>query len=301
MSIGLKSKDILYIGRDLKNIIFNLMLKEKEKVESWLKKQADDLRIKDILLATYMTKRIDYTDFITIDEELKTEQVEKKIKDIYGKIKRVDKIRLFIDQARKYFTPGRDSYKICIFIEDILKRETRVNFNCNFREDYVKIMYSWHPNRKYFSTEYMFLKSNHIGLYLYYEILKKWVGEVIDIKYNLNDKKEFNLYSVSRDEITGNLYIHTINDIEIKIDTYLNKIERNNFPYEEIKYELINELIKVIKNDYDKVLEYLGEGNNRIKMRKVILYNIDLFIDKLRNSRLLDLLGIYNKSQCMII
>jgi len=80
MSIGLKTKDILYIGKDLRDIIFNLMLKEKEKVESWLEKQADDLRIKDILLATYMTKRIDYKDLhiITIEEELKTKQVEKK-------------------------------------------------------------------------------------------------------------------------------------------------------------------------------------------------------------------------------
>jgi len=80
MSIGLKTNDILYIGKDLRYIIFNLMLKEKEKVESWLEKQTDDLRIKDILMATYMTKRIDYTDLrnITIDEELKTEQVEKK-------------------------------------------------------------------------------------------------------------------------------------------------------------------------------------------------------------------------------
>jgi len=36
MSIGLKTNDILYIGRDIKNIIFNLMLKEKEKVKSCL-------------------------------------------------------------------------------------------------------------------------------------------------------------------------------------------------------------------------------------------------------------------------
>jgi len=302
MSIGLKTKDILYIGKDLRDMIFNLMLK-KEKVESWLEKQADDSRIKDILLATYMTKRIDYTDLrsITIDEELKTGQVEKKIEDIYGKIKYVDKIRLFINQARIYFEPGRDSYKICDFVEDILKRETRVNFSYNFREDYAKIIHSWHPSRNYFLIANMFLSSGHIGLYLYYEILKKWVWIIVDFIDHIMEEKELKAYSDTRKKIIENLYRYAMNDIEIKLNLYLNKIESNNLPYEEMKNELIIELINMIENNYDKISEYFKNESKLIMARKVISSNIGLLRGKLRNPRLTGLLHIDNKSQNMII
>ena len=301
MSIGLKTKDILYIGKDLRDMIFNLMLK-KEKVESWLEKQADDSRIKDILLATYMTKRIDYTDLrsITIDEELKTGQVEKKIEDIYGKIKYVDKIRLFINQARIYFEPGRDSYKICDFVEDILKRETGVNFSYNFREDYAKIIHSWHPSRNYFLIANMFLSSGHIGLYLYYEILKKWVWIIVDFIDHIMEEKELKAYSDTRKKIIENLYRYAMNDIEIKLNLYLNKIESNNLPYEEMKNELIIELINMIENNYDKISEYFKNESKLIMARKVILSN-SLLRGKLRNPRLTGLLHIDNKSQNMII
>ena len=298
ISIGLRSKDILYIGNEIKNIIFNMMLREKEKVESWLEKQADDLRIKDIFLSAYMTNIINN---ITADEELKTDYLSKKIEDIYGKTKYFDKIRLFIDQARIYFDIERDSYKICYFIEDILKREGRINFSCNFREDYAKIICSWHPNRRYFSKEYMFLESKHIGLYLYYEILKEWVGTVVDIKYNIKDKKEFNLYSDKRKKISGNLYIYTIDNIEAKINLCLNKIEFNNFPCEEVKYKLIIELINIIENNYDIALEYFKDKNKLIKARKIILNNIGLLGNEFRNYRLIELLEIDIKPKNMII
>ena len=305
MSIGLKSEDILYIGRDLKNIIFNLMLEEKEKVESWLEKQADDLRIKDILLATYMTKRIDYKYFhdITIKEELKTEQVEKKIEDIYGKIKCVNKIKLFICQVRKYFTPGRDSYKICNFIEDILKREEKINFDYLFREDYAKIINSWHPNRNGVSKEEMFSRSNHIGLYLYYSILKEWKWMTLDFIYHMNKSVEIKVYSDIRNKIIENLYRHTIDDIDIKLDLYLNKIESNNFPCEEIKEEitkeLIIELVNMMENNFGKIAEYFRDISRIEKTkiaRKVVIENIDLFKDKPRSQLLFDLLNISTKS-----
>jgi hypothetical protein len=92
-----------------------------------------------------------------------------------------------------------------------------------------------------------------------------------------------------------------MNNIEIKLNLYLNKIESNNLPYEEIKYELINELINIIENNYDKILEYFKDENKLKILRKVILSNIDLFRDEFRNSRLIELLGIDNKSQNMII
>ena len=252
MSIGLRTKDILYIGRDFKDIISNLMLEEREKVVSWLEKQDDDLRIQDVLLATYMTKKRHYTEYfyvINIDKELKTRQVEKKIKDIYGKIKCADKIRLLIDQDRIYFGKRIHSHKVCDFIDNILKREAKINFNSNFREDYAKIINSWHPNRKYISKEDMFLNSNHIGLYLYYEIIK-------------------------------NLHIHSIKNTETKLDFYLNKIESNNFPYKEIKRKLIMELKNIIENNYDKISEYFIYSSKLIKARKVVIENIDLFRDK---------------------
>jgi len=296
MSIGLKTKDILYIGRDLKNIIFELSLKEKEKVKSWLEKQADDLRIKDIFLAIYMSKGGYY---IMIDKELKTIDVEEKIEDIYGKIKYIDKIKLFVDQTKIYFNPSMDSYKICNFIEDILKREERLNFNCNFIEDYKKIIHNWHPSRKYILKKDMFSNSNHIGLYLYYGILMEW--RWINFEYCINNEKVLNLYSYTRDKIMKNFYSKTMDSIYIKLNLYLNKTEGNNLPCEEIKYELINELIKIIKNDYKKALEYFKDENKLRLVRKVILSNIDLIKDDLRDSKLIELLGIDNKSKNMII
>jgi len=298
MSIGIKTSDVFYIGRYLKYIIFDLTIKEKEKVESWLKNQGDDLRIKDILLATYMNERNGY---VMVDEELKTEQVEKKIEDIYGKIKYFDKIRLFIDQARIYFEPGRYSYKIYDFIENILKREARINFNCNFKEDYEKIIRSWHPNRKSFvaASEDMFLDSNHIGLYLYYNILKEWIKIMLDFRYYINDEKELNLYLHTKKKIIENLYI--IDNAEMKLNFYLNKIESNNFPCEKIKHKLIKGLINITNNNYNTISEYLKDKNKFIRVRKILLSNIELLGDEFRNSRLIELLGIDNKSKNMII
>jgi hypothetical protein len=301
MSIGLRTKDILYIGRDFKDIISNLMLEEREKVVSWLEKQDDDLRIQDVLLATYMTKKIHYTEYfyvINIDEELKTRQVEKKIKDIYGKIKCADKIRLLIDQDRIYFGKRIHSHKVCDFIDNILKREARINFNSNFREDYAKIINSWHPNRKYVSKEDMFLNSNHIGLYLYYEILTKWGGIISYFGHNIPKENKIHLYT--RDKIIKNLHIHSIKNTETKLDFYLNKIESNNFPCEEIKCKLIMELKNIIENNYDKISEYFKDESKLIKVRKVILSNIGLFEGEL-NSRLIKLLQIDNKSRNMTI
>jgi len=298
MSIGLRTKDILYIGKDFRNIIFNLMLKEKEKVESWLEKQTDDSRIKDLLLATYMTKRIDC---ITIDKELKIEQVEKKIEDIYGKIKYVDKIRLFVDQARIYFDEYSNPNLIYNFIEDILKREERIILSHKFIWDYEGIVHSWHPKRHFFLKQERFLDSNHIGLYLYYNILKKWKYTQFGFIDHIKEKKELKIYSNTKDKIIENLYIHAVENIGIKLNLYLNKIESNNLPYKEIKYKLINELIDIIENNHDKILEYLKDEIKLEKARKVILYNIDLFKDKLRNSRLIELFGINIKSQNMLI
>ena len=294
MSIGLRTKDILYIGRDFKNIIFNLMLEEREKVVSWLEKQDDDLRIQGVLLATYMTKKRHYTEYfyvINIDEELKTRQVEKKIKDIYGKIKCADKIRLLIDQDRIYFGKRIHSHKVCDFIDNILKREARINFNSNFREDYAKIINSWHPNRKYISKEDMFLNSNHIGLYLYYEILTKWGGIISYFGHNI--PKENKIYLYTRDEIIKNLHIHPIKNTETKLDFYLNKIESNNFPCEEIKRKSIMELKNIIENNYDKILEYFRYAyEGKLKVRKVIISNFDFFMDKLRDPWFIELLEI---------
>jgi hypothetical protein len=261
MSIGIKSKDILYIGRHFKDIIFNLMLEEREKVVSWLEKQDDDLRIQGVLLATYMTKKRHYAEnfhLIKIDKELKTSQVEEKIKDIYGKIKCTDKIRLLINQDRIYFGKRVYSHKVCYFIYNILKREKKINFNSNFIKDFAKIINSYHPNREYFSKEEMFLNSNHIGLYLYYGILAKW-GEIISCPEN-NINKENELYLYVRDKIAKNLNIHPIKNKEIGLDFYLNKVKNNNLPHEEIKDEIIIELINAIKiNDKEKKIGlYLG-------------------------------------------
>ena len=252
ISIGLKTKDILYIGKEFGNVIFNLMRTEKEKVESWLEKQVDDSRIKDILLPVYMTGMNDY---MMIDKELNIEQLEKKIEDIYGKITYVDKIRLLIDQAKKYFNISNNKYKIFDFIDDILEREVGVNFSCNFREDYVKIISSWHPNRWYFSEKYMFFKSNHIGLHLYYNILQGWEGKIMGII--VNEGKEAKVYTDTKWKMIENLYGHKTDSIKIRLASYLNKIEYNNFPCEELKNNFINEFLNFMKENRNEILKYL--------------------------------------------
>jgi len=296
ISIGLRAKDILYIGEDIRSAIFKLITKEKEKVRSWLEKQIDDLRIKDILLSIYMYKK-DY--YISIDKELKTEYLEKKIEDMYGKIKFFDKIILFINQARKYFTKDVELYKICNFINEILKRETGVNFRHNFTEDYTKIINNCYMNKNYILKKYMFLVPSHIGLYLYYGILRRWVGTIMFSNKNTKKKRKLYLYTI--DKIIKNLHIYAKNSIEIKLGLYLNKIESNNLPCEEIKYELIVELIDIIKNNYTKISEYFKDENKLKLARKVILSNIELIKDELRDLRLIELLGIDNKSKSMII
>jgi len=298
ISIGLRTNEMLYIGEDIRDIIFKLILKEKEKVGPWLEKQADDLIIRDILLSTYMSKKGYYT---KIDEELKIEDLEKKIEDIYGKIKYFEKIILLIDQARKYFTTDMELYKICNFINDILKREEKTNFNRNFIEDYKKIINNWHPKRRYFSTKDMFLESNHIGLYLYYKILKEWEWMPTDFIGHIQEEKEAKVYLGIIDKINKNLYGEKMFSIETRLNSCLNKIENNNFSHEEIKCKFIMELINIIEKYYDIMPEYFKDKRKLIAARKEILSNISLVKDKLRNPRLTGLLGIDNKSQNIII
>jgi len=303
ISVGLKTNDMLYIGKSLKDRIFNLMLKEREKVESWLEKNTDDLRIRDVLFALYMTDRIDYGDRYTIGfkKELKTEHFEKKIEDICGEIKYLDKINFLIYQAKIYFNKGWDTHKICNFIKDILKRELKIDLICDFNRDfigeYAKIIHSWHPNRKYF---FEILRSNHIGLSLYYEMLKRWDWAGIDFIDDIKEEKERNLYLEIKNKIPGNLYRIPMSNIE-KMDLYLNKIESNNLPYKEIKYKLINELINIMKNNYYEILEYFKDESKLIKARKVILSNIKFFRDISSDPILIEKLGICNKSQNMMI
>jgi len=215
---------------------------------------------------------------------------------------------LFICQARKYFTPGRDSYKICNFIKDVLKREEKINFDCLFIEDYAKIINSWHPNRNGVSKEEMFLRSNHIGLYLYYSILKEWKCMTLDFIYHMNKSVEIKVYSDTRNKIIENLYRYTIDDIDIKLDLYLNKMGSNNFPCEEIKEEIKKELrmelINIMKNDYGKILEYFGNINGIKELeiaRRVVIENIDLFADKPRNRWLFNLLNIRTESSYILM
>ena len=101
ISIGLRINDIIYIDKYIKNIIIKLMVDEKGKVKSCLKNQSDDLRFKDLFLAIYMSK-IDITNNI-ISIKSPNANLDKKIKDIYSKIRTSDKIIILINHFRKYF------------------------------------------------------------------------------------------------------------------------------------------------------------------------------------------------------
>ena len=131
---------------------------------------------------------------------------------------------------------------------------------------------------------------------------------ILDFIYHMNKSVEIKVYSDTRNKIIENLYRHTIDDIDIKLDLYLNKIESNNFPCEEIKEEitkeLIIELVNMTENNFGKIAEYFWDISRIEKTeiaRKVVIENIDLFKDKPRNQLLFDLLNISTKSFNMII
>ena len=293
ISIGLKSKDLLYTGTLIRYIIFKLMQQEREKIESWLKKQADDLRIKDILLSIYISG----SNYKIIEKKLKTKNIEKKMEDIYGKIKHINKIILLINQARIYFNKCYNLYKICDFICDILKREEKINFTDNFKRDYKEIILGWHPNLKNVLEGFVrpFSKLNHFGVFLYYEILMEWRWAYFD--YYIKNEKELNLYNRLKGEIIRNFYKKERDGIYKKIDLYLNKIEINNLPDKEMIIEIIN----MTKEGDGRILEHFKDESKIKILRKGILSNIESLGDEFRSSKLIELLGIYNKSQNMII
>ena len=129
-------------------------------------------------------------------------------------------------------------------------REVVKNFNDNFKRDYEKIKSAWHPRRKWIHGDEMFLDSNHIGLYLYYDILQKWIPEremdeinsryadrgsygfsvlykifkwptrVIDFREYINEKKEYDIFKDTRKRIIENYYGARYNK-EKKLGFYL--------------------------------------------------------------------------------
>jgi len=270
ISIGLRTKDIIYISNNIKHMICILMQKEKEKLESWLEKQADDSRIKDILLLNYISIYI-YGYYSIIKGELEDEQVEKKIEDIYGKINCSDKVRLLVDQARMRFSNNYE-HKICDFIYGILKRQTKINFKSKFIKDYERIIRLWHPNRRNSDEleEYTFLKSNHVGLYLYHEILSDYRTKV-NFKDYISGETERKAYSAIKGKITENLYTKTMS-------AHLNKIENNNFPYEEIKDEFIKDLIYNINNNNYEISEFFKDLDRIKQFKEIILSKFRIYI-----------------------
>ena len=130
----------------------------------------------------------------------------------------------------------------------------------------------------------------------------------LDFIYHMNKSVEIKVYSDTRNKIIENLYRHTIDDIDIKLNLYLNKIGSNNFPCEEIKEEIKKELrmelINIMKNDYGKILEYFGNINGIKELeiaRRVVIENIDLFADKPRNRWLFNLLNIRTESSYILM
>ncbi len=117
----------------------------------------------------------------------------------------------------------------------------------------------------------MFLNSNHIGLYLCYSILNLWYDKEVDFRFHINREKEINIYSNTRDKFRENFYVCVMSNICAKLNLYLNKIEMNNLPCEEIKHELINESIDIIQNNYDKILEYFKYESKLKKSKKIYI------------------------------
>jgi len=63
----------------------------------------------------------------------------------------------------------------------------------------------------------------------------------------------------------------------------------------------MTDLIQIIENNYYEMSEYFEDERKLIKVREAVLSNISLIWDKFRNSKLIELLGINNKSQNTMI
>jgi hypothetical protein len=65
--------------------------------------------------------------------------------------------------------------------------------------------------------------------------------------------------------------------------------------------EMIIEIINMTKEGDVRILEHFKDESKIKILRKGILSNIESLGDEFRSSKLIELLGIYNKSQNMII
>jgi hypothetical protein len=157
-------------------------------------------------------------------------------------------------------------------LHGILKRQAKINFKSKFIKDYERIIRLWHPNRRNSDEleEYTFLKSNHVGLYLYHEILSDYHTKV-NFKDYISRETERKAYSAIKDKIIENLYTTTMS-------AHLNKIENNNFPYEEIKDEFIKDLIYNINNNNYEISEFFKDLDRIKQFKEIILSKFRIYI-----------------------
>jgi len=150
-----------------------------------------------------------------------------------------NKFEIYINEEKERLINKK--VKTYSYWDDDEIRKAVINFSDNFKQDYEKIKSAWHPRRRWMHGDKMFLKSNHIGLYLYYDILQKWIPErkmdeinsrranwysygysavyklfkwptkVIDFRDYINEKKEYDIFKATRRRIIENYYENRFN------------------------------------------------------------------------------------------
>jgi len=150
-----------------------------------------------------------------------------------------NKFEIYINEEKERLVNKK--VKTYSYLDDDEIRKAVINFSDCFKRDFEKIKSTSYSKRSEMHGCKMFLDSNHIGLYLYYDILQKWVPEhlmdeinapgasrrlsdpllfhklfkwptkVIDFRDYINTKKEYDIFKATRKRIIKNYYENKLN------------------------------------------------------------------------------------------
>jgi len=280
ISNGLRTTDILLINKRLVRLIFMLMnsgdVNIKEKVKKWLKKQKEDPRFKDVLLTLNISEQ--YSPYeLSIKKNLKFRRIKEYIHKLYGTEDNRNIVEILIKNIKMFWVPfgDKDNKKICNFMMEAINSISSKKLGGAFISDFMKILKN-SPEKKYIFdpfTDCMFLHTNNIGLYLYYEILSNF--QRYNDFYRYMSDKEYEVYSKVRNKMKIDLYLHKEVSCVNLFYFYLKKINYNNFPSEQEKKKQILSFFELICENFEKLIDHIEISQNFVFIRNIMFSNME--------------------------
>jgi hypothetical protein len=220
---GLKLKDLFFIKKSLVSLIYRLRSKENNIVEKWLEEQRDDSRINDVSIALCIYNQ-------NFDNEGE-EAIKNSIKNIYKVGEDINLIKIAINIINKNLISFEDKLKLFSIILNT-SRNIKKDISHLFTKDLRNIIRIRSPKmsnldlyniliyQKYKLTENSNKKIylNHIGLYMYYEVLKNWRENLDIIKY-IKNRKYIIMYNYFKEDILINFNVDKCNN-KIKLTKF---------------------------------------------------------------------------------